>query len=589
MDFKPNESINKNFAKSQINFMDSKMSHNKTNELNYKTSKLFNVKHFPSLKSTRSTSNIRHGYNYALRETKLGFNSMLNNELSSSSTHIEYDSKTLKNDLSEYKTDIHKKKIELSNLKIKYSKLLEENNNNKSILANILSLSSYNHITKSVLIEKIENCQLTKENREILEDAYNILLLKLEISNKKKKIVQQNNFIEELKKNSKTKVINQYQNEYYTKCEQQRSLLDTLKKLEDKCDYYEKKISEINEKMNNDKIKDNKLLNKQMEINENLSNILEKKNNLVKHIEQLDDKIKKQEKLFNDKEKDKKVIERKIYEGEQKLKIINNYKSNRKEQIKKLENKMKIKDEQEKELKEQEKQIQQLSKQNYELNEKMENYNIERPKLIIKGKESKKDIEKMKFLEEDIKNLYKKKEEEIKMHKEKQEKLKKLSEEETKKNEENDKSIKNNNSIRANLNNIINELISKISVIDDKNGKIEKDLEIEKNKFDKLNEKGENLKKQNEMDDLEYTENQQKLEEERKKELNKKSKEYKRELDKLKKTQNVLKSENNNLTEENKRLQNEIEEFNQSLVEFDQKKEEYNQAKMKLESLKGNS
>ena len=277
MDFKTNESINKNFAKSQINFMDSKMSHNKTNELNYKTSKLFNVKHFPSLKSTRSTSNIRHGYNYALRETKLGFNSMLNNELSSSSTHIEYDSKTLKNDLSEYKTDIHKKKKELSNLKIKYSKLLEENNNNKSILANILSLSSYNQITKSFLIEKIENCELTKENRQILEDAYNILLLKLEISNKKKKIVQQNNFIEELKKNSKTKVINQYQNEYYTKCEQQRSLLDTLKKLEDKCDYYEKKISEINEKMNNDKIKDNKLLNKQMEINEKLSNTLEKK------------------------------------------------------------------------------------------------------------------------------------------------------------------------------------------------------------------------------------------------------------------------------------------------------------------------
>ena len=386
MDYKSNESINKNLAKSQINFKDSKMSQNKANEINYKTSKLFNFKQLPTLKSTRSTSDIRHGYNYTLRETILGFNSMLNNELSSSSTHIEYDPKTLKNDLSEYKTDIHKKKKELSNLKIKYYKLLEENNNNKSILANILSLSSYNHITKSALLEKIENCELTKENREILEDAYNILLLKLEISNKKKRIVQQNNYIEELQKNSKTKVINQYQNEYYTKCEQQRSLLDTLKKLEDKCDYYENKISEINEKMNNDKIKDNKLLNKQMEINEKLSNILEKKNNLIKLIEQLDDKIKKQEKFFNDKEKEKKVIERKIYEGEQKLKIINSYKSNRKEQIKKLENKTKIKDEQEKELKEQEKQIQQLSKQNYELSEKMENYNIERPKLIIKGK-----------------------------------------------------------------------------------------------------------------------------------------------------------------------------------------------------------
>ena len=99
MDYKANESINKNLAKSQINFKDSKMSQNRANEINYKTSKLFNFKHLPTLKSTRSTSDIRHGYNYTLRETKLGFNSMLNNELSSSSTVIEYDPKTLKNDL----------------------------------------------------------------------------------------------------------------------------------------------------------------------------------------------------------------------------------------------------------------------------------------------------------------------------------------------------------------------------------------------------------------------------------------------------------------------------------------------------------
>ena len=99
MDYKSNESINKNFAKSQVNFMDTKMSQNRANELNYKTAKLYNIKQLPSLKSNRSTSNIRHGYNYTLRETKLGFNSMLNNELSSSSTVIEYDPKTLKNDL----------------------------------------------------------------------------------------------------------------------------------------------------------------------------------------------------------------------------------------------------------------------------------------------------------------------------------------------------------------------------------------------------------------------------------------------------------------------------------------------------------
>ena len=233
MDKNQNEILSEEDVKTQNNFKSTKLSQNKINDQKYKTAKLFN--HLPPLNHNRSTNDLRHGYNYALRETKLDFTNILNNE------QPEYDSKILKNDLSIYKTDIYKKKKELSNLKIKYSKLLGDNVNNKAIIANILAIPLHNYITKSTFVEKVENCELTDKDRKILEEAYKILTLKLEISEKKKKIEEQNKYIEELRNNSKTKIINEYQNNYYTKCEQQRSLLDTLQKLEEKYDFYEKK------------------------------------------------------------------------------------------------------------------------------------------------------------------------------------------------------------------------------------------------------------------------------------------------------------------------------------------------------------
>ena len=90
------------------------------------------------------------------------------------------------------------------------------------------------------------------------------------------------NYIDELEKNSKTKIINEYQNDYYTKCEQQRSLLNTLQKLEGKYDFYEKKINEINDMINNEKENGDKLTNKEVELVDKLQNNINEKENLSK-------------------------------------------------------------------------------------------------------------------------------------------------------------------------------------------------------------------------------------------------------------------------------------------------------------------
>ena len=232
-------------VKSHYNFKSTKFSNVNVKEQNFVTAKSFNK--LPPLIKTKSASDIRHGYNYTLRSTKLEFNNVLDNQ------QPQYDPHILKKELSYFRTSLQKRKTELLLLKIKFNKLLGDNTNNKLLIANALLIPPHSYIRKDVLIYKIEHCELSEKHRKILEKAYEIIKLKLEISEQKKKIAQYNDYIEELKNNSKTKIINEYQNDYYTKCEQQRSLLNTLQKLEEKYNYYEKKIDEINEIMNNEK------------------------------------------------------------------------------------------------------------------------------------------------------------------------------------------------------------------------------------------------------------------------------------------------------------------------------------------------
>ena len=387
MDLNQNEVVADEMLKSDNNFKYGKLSQYKIKDQNFKTSKTFT--RLPPLSNANSTSDIRHGYNYTLRATKLEYSKILNNQ------QPECDPNTLKKELSLIRTNLTKRKNELLLLKIKYTKLFDDNMNNKTIIAKVLSIPLHNYITKDVLIYKIENCELTPQNRELLEKAYEIINLKLDISNKKNKILQNNNYIEELKQNSKRKIITEYQNDYYTKCEHQRSLLNTLEKLEEKYDFYEKKINEIKDLMENERLKADKLINKEIEINDKFQKNIDEKNNLIKQMNQLEEKIKKQEKINNDKEKDIKEIEKRIGRKDEKLNVINDYVYSRDEEIRKVENKKQSKDEIEKLIKEQEKSIQELSDEFDKLNIKMTNYRNEKPKLLFKAKEPKKDIEKM--------------------------------------------------------------------------------------------------------------------------------------------------------------------------------------------------
>ena len=579
MDNNQNEMLSDDMVKSQNYFKYAKLSQYNAKDQNFKTSKTFN--RLPPLTKTNSASDIRHGYNYTLRATKLEFNKLLENQ------QPKYDPNILKKELSYYRTYLQKRKTELLLLKIKYNKLLEENMNNKTLIANSLSIPLHSYISKEVLVYKIENCELTEIYKKLLEKAYKIINLKLEISDQKRRIAENNEYIEELQKNSKTKLISEYQNDFYTKCEQQRSLLNTLQKLEEKCNYYEKKIDEINEAINNDKVKGDKLLNKEIELNENYQNNVNNKNNLIKQISQLEEKIKKQEKVYSDKEKDIKEIERRMNRKEEQLNVINDYIYSRDEEIKFVEGKKKNKEDLEKITKEQEKQIQELTSEFDKLNEKMTTYRNEKPKLISKAKEPKKDIERMELLKTELQNLYKEKEKTETTHKEKQKELKEISEDENKKNEKNIKCIEKNNAIKDELNKKIDELMLKVAAIDKKNKAVETNINKYQKQLDELVEKENNIKKQNEQNNLEYEENQKNLDEERKKEQNKKNKEYKRELDRLKKEQNKLNNENNNMKQENTNYQNELEGYNQNLDEYDEIEKQLKQARIKLDSLMG--
>ena len=53
------------------------------------------------------------------------------------------------------------------------------------------------YLTREAVLDKIENCELSDKERKKLKEAYDIIKLKLEISEKKEKIYQQNNYKEE--------------------------------------------------------------------------------------------------------------------------------------------------------------------------------------------------------------------------------------------------------------------------------------------------------------------------------------------------------------------------------------------------------
>ena len=209
--------------------------------------------------------------------------------------------------------DFNKNKNELLKLKIKYSKLNDENVSNKNLISTILGISLDKYLSREAVFDKIENCQLSDVERERLQEAYDKIKLKLEIADKKLKISEQNVYIEELKKNSKTKIINELESDYYSKCEKQRGFLRNLKKLEEKYENCEKEIKKLNEEIEEFKKEKNNLRKKGIETKNKYENSIQEKNNIQRQNKLLDEKIKKYIITNREKSKSNKDKERGIY------------------------------------------------------------------------------------------------------------------------------------------------------------------------------------------------------------------------------------------------------------------------------------
>ena len=491
----------------------------------------------------------------------------------------EYDLEFLTTDLITFRSELIKRKNELFNLKIKCTKLLTDNIKNKALIANVLSIPMNKPCNKEMLFDKIKNYKLTKEERQILNIAYEIIKLKLELNSKKKLFSENVTYLSKLIENSRVKVVSNLHNDYFIKCEQQRSLIDTLVKLEKKYDIFEKKIIELKEdlkiKCENSEI----LIGKEYDGVEEINQFLNEKNNILKEINLLKDKINKYEKVNNGIEREiKKLVSNNLYD-QNKLKVIeeNSYSFNDD-----IDLKVKEKEDLETILQNNFDEINSLQENYFKLRTKFNNYIDEKQKLIQKSKESKKNIDKIKSLEKELKYL----KENIENFKElKNKNEKELNEMNIKNDNENNNHygyMKENESTKIELQKRIDELKLMIDKKNNEENLIESEINQRENEYNELCNKIINIKNEHDKNNLTLKEKLKNIEEEKKNDIEQKIEERQKEIDNLKEKQQNLIQNKKKLEDENELMQGEIKEFDQKLVEYDEVSEEFSKIKDKI-------
>ena len=497
---------------------------------------------------------------------------------------LEYDSENLKNDLMSFRSEVEKRKNELLRLKIKYSKLMLDNIHNKTLLAQILSIPKNKLITKGALLFKIRSCKLNNEERQSLKNAHEILKLKLELNSKKKLLTEKTTYLNSLIENSKLKVINNLQDEYFIKCEQQRKLLNKLHKLEKRYNNNERKVNEINIKKADKECK--YLYHREGLVVDILNQSLDQRGNLMKQIHLLNDKIKKHEKDYISKEKIIREKEQNNSSNEKKLKLIKEYLNIRPEKNNEIIQLTKSQEMDETILKNYSQEIESLKNELNNLYNKINYYREEKPRLLRKSKESKKDIEKMISLNKELETIKNLKKETEQKHNNKQNELNEINNEFNIINKQYDEKREENINIKNELNKKIEELKEKLKEIKNKNNILEQNINKEKDKFNELEQNEIELKNQLEENDLITQQNIKKINEEKKKKIINMIKSRKLEIEQLKKEQNKLSNNNRILEDENKVLQDELNGFDVNLNNYEEIEKDYNEAISKLNNLK---
>ena len=436
--------------------------------------------------------------------SKRGSDLLLNQQLN--------DPDDLKQQLNTCKAKMYEQNRNYLSLKIKYGKLKNENASNKNLISNVLGVPLDKNLTKDEFLDKIEHAKMNKFNREMLKEAVDTIILKAEINNKKEKYRKLQNYLKELEENSKTKKMNEMLKDFVSKCEEQRSLLRILKALEEKNTVFEtenKKMSENLEKEINNKKEVTKT--KEEKANE-YDKLNSEKTELTKENKYLDEKIKRNTLLNRDKDDKNLKIKLDINDMKAIADDLESYKKERDDKLKHLEEKKSIVEDLKNVRREQENNLKQLNQERDKLDDKMAEYNSEKPKLIKKSKEPKSDIDKMKKLEKEITELKMTNKNLKEIRQAKKSKLDKITEKEKENSGIREENQKNNDLIKSELNQKIDELKNKIKNLEQQKNNIQKNaISIIKTSNEKLKEENENFKKENEKYQQEIKEYDDKL------------------------------------------------------------------------------
>ena len=496
-----------------------------------------------------------------------------------------YDSNNLIQRLSDNKMDMNKKVNEFTELKIRYCKLLEENKNIKNLLAKVLDAEVDKEFSKGEIIDKIEQCNPTEEEKVKLKQAYDIIKLKMEINDKKTKISDINKQIEYYIKNAKSKTINDLENEYILKSKHQNKIQKIIEKLEINTEDNNKILEDIKKKYISKKDLNIKLKSEFSEIDKKLREAEDKKDkldNIVIDLREKQRKIKDRIKVNKYKsENEESILFKKID-----LENIENYIKKRDTYFKDIEvhnNNIKIL---EKERLDLDKIIQELSNKNNELSIKMDNYNKEGPKLIQKSYEPLNNQRNMIDLEEKLKIFRKEYELTQKEHEDRQHELQGELDELNEKIDDNNKIINKNNDEKNKLNGEIDELNKKINEnkeeIKEKENKIkmtQKDME------DYIINEEKNKKEEEEKEKMNEEENK-KNEELKNREQLKKEREFKKEINLLKKEIDKFKNDNKYIEIDNNNIKKEIEEYDETINQCEDIDDKIKEALEQIEQLK---
>ena len=556
-------------AKRTINY-----NRNKLTTPTFQKIRLFKTKQ--NLSSSDLMINIPQDHNFTLKMTK---NQEIN--LKKSKNPIEYDSEYLKSDLIAFRSEVQKRKNELLLLKIKYGKLLVDNINNKTLIANILCIPMNKLINRQILLSEINNCELSKEVRQTLKYAYKILVLKMELNSKKELLSKKIMYLNMLNENSKINVLSHLQSEYFIKCEQQRSLLKVLTKLEEKYNLQENEILELEEKLKNKNIKSENLIGKEVQDFEQLSKIIGQKDDIMKEINVLNNKINKKQRIYHGKRNEIKSLEKSNSYEQYKLKLIKvhpNTLSGLNDQILK---KKKSQEEEEIFMKNQKEEIKNLQEEFLNLKVKLKNYIDEKPKLIEKSHERKDDIKYLESLLNELDSIKKIKSETEQNINKRQQELKEIETKYKEEFEQNDKQIQINIDIKKELKKNIETLNKKLNKAVSKKNGIKSKINQAQNEINKLNKNEIIIKKKLERKNTTLKE---KLDKEFEEKKNNYGQRLKKEIEDLKIEQEKLINDKKGMEDENKLMQEKIIELDNELADYDHILEEFNKVRDKMGS-----